>query len=267
MQTLIKLFTPNLFKILPKPKRYNHFMSRTYNTLFILESLDGKISTGSVDSLDVDQDFKRIHGVKEGLKQYYDLEKTTDPFSFNSGRVMAKIGVNKRTEEPEKMGCSFIIVDNKPHLNENGIIYLSKWVKTLFLVTTNPNHPSLKLKNSLGNIVAILYKDEVDFTNLFEQMRNKYQAEKITIQSGGTLNAELLRNKLIDEVSIVIAPCLVGGSNTATLVDGNSHQTETDLLNIRPLKLKEAKTLNNSYLHIRYAVINDINIDPKITKN
>ena len=43
-------------------------MSRTYNTLFILESLDGKISTGSVDSLDVDQDFKRIHGVKEGLK-------------------------------------------------------------------------------------------------------------------------------------------------------------------------------------------------------
>src|SRR3989344_9660696 len=116
-------------------------MLRNYKTLFLMESLDGKISTGDVDELDVDQDFKRIHGIKEGLPQYYDLEKQTDPFSLNSGRVMAKIGVNTRTEEPTRMGCSFIIIDNKPHLDSNGVRYLSKWVKKLFLVTTNEEHP------------------------------------------------------------------------------------------------------------------------------
>ncbi|KKT30174.1 MAG: hypothetical protein UW16_C0017G0017, partial [Microgenomates group bacterium GW2011_GWC1_44_10] len=75
-------------------------MDRTYNTLFLIQSLDGKISTGDTNFLDVDLDFKRIHGVKEGLSQYYDIEKTTDPFSLNSGKVMAKIGVNLRTAKP-----------------------------------------------------------------------------------------------------------------------------------------------------------------------
>ncbi len=238
-------------------------MSRTYNTLFLLSSLDGKISTGSTDTLDVDKDFKRIHGVKEGLHQYYEIEKTTDLFSFNSGKVMAKIGVNVRTEEPEKIGCSFIITDNKPHLTELGVIYLSKWVKTLFLVTTNPDHPAFRLKETLRNLVIIFYHDKIDFIDLFSQIKNKYRAEKVTIQSGGNLNAQLLKNNLIDEVSIVVAPCLIGGSNTSTLVDGKSHQTETDLLSIRPLKLVEAKTLNNSYLHLRYLVIKDTVVDPK----
>ena len=94
---------------------------RPETTLFLIESLDGKISTGDVDELDIDKDFPKIAGVKEGLHQYYEIEKTTDPYSLNSGKVMAKIGVNTRTEEPKKMGCSFIIIDNKPHLDEKGV--------------------------------------------------------------------------------------------------------------------------------------------------
>lgn len=53
-------------------------------TLFMLMSVDGKISTGTVDELDVDRDFPRINGVKEGLYQYYEIEKTTDLWSLNS---------------------------------------------------------------------------------------------------------------------------------------------------------------------------------------
>lgn len=53
-------------------------------TLFMLMSVDGKISTGAVDELDVDRDFPRINGVKEGIYQYYEIEKTTDLWSLNS---------------------------------------------------------------------------------------------------------------------------------------------------------------------------------------
>ena len=53
-------------------------------TLFMLMSVDGKISTGAEDELDVDRDFPRINGVKEGLYQYYEIEKTTDLWSLNS---------------------------------------------------------------------------------------------------------------------------------------------------------------------------------------
>ena len=53
-------------------------------TLFMLMSVDGKISTGAVDEFDVDREFPRINGVKEGIYQYYEIEKTTDLWSLNS---------------------------------------------------------------------------------------------------------------------------------------------------------------------------------------
>ena len=58
--------------------------NRTFNTLFMICSLDGKISTGETDERDVDKDFPKIKGVKEGLKQYYQLECRTDINSFNT---------------------------------------------------------------------------------------------------------------------------------------------------------------------------------------
>ena len=69
-------------------------MDRPITTLFMLMSVDGKISTGASDHLDVDKDFPKIAGVKEGLHQYYEIEQTTDLWSLNSGRVQAKIGIN-----------------------------------------------------------------------------------------------------------------------------------------------------------------------------
>lgn len=49
-------------------------MNRPVTTLFMLVSVDGKISTGATDEMDVDQDFPQIIGLKEGLHQYYEIE-------------------------------------------------------------------------------------------------------------------------------------------------------------------------------------------------
>jgi len=236
---------------------------RAETTLFLIESLDGKISPGDNDELDVDLDFKRIIGVKEGLHQYYDIEKTTDPFSFNTGRVMEKIGVNTREKEPIKMGCSFIILDNKPHLNERGVEYLSKWVKVLYLVTSNKNHPAIKLQSKFNNIVILFYEDKVDLSDLLSKMKSEYKAEKITIQSGGTINSSWIREGLIDHVSIIIAPCVVGGKNTQSLIGGESLHNENDLKKIKSLKLIKSETLKDSYIHLLYDVVQETKIDVK----
>ena len=75
---------------------------RPITTLFLIESVDGKINSGSNDYLDVDKDWCRIDGVKEGLQQYYDIEQNISFISFNTGRVMAKIGVNERERATSK---------------------------------------------------------------------------------------------------------------------------------------------------------------------
>ena len=97
--------------------------------------MDGKISTGDNDNMDVDKDYPRIIGLKEGLQQYYDIEQTTDLWSLNIGRVLEKIGINNKNEIPTKTPVSFVVIDNKSHLNENGIKFLSYKCEKLIIVT------------------------------------------------------------------------------------------------------------------------------------
>lgn len=230
--------------------------STPINTLFMLMSLDGKINSGDSDELDVDRDWCKINGVKEGLYQYYDIEKTTDWYSLNTGRVMAKIGVNERKDKPVKIDCRFIIIDRKPHLYENGIEYLCNWVDTLFLVTDNKNHPAYNLLEKFDNL-KILYYENINLIELMKDLKKDYDVEKITIQSGGTLNCEFLRANLIDYVNIVIAPILVGGATTNTLIDGKAISSVEELNKLKALELVETNVLKNSYIQLKYKVLND----------
>ncbi len=226
---------------------------RPMTTLFMLESLDGKINTGNNDHLDVDKDFPRIEGVKEGLYQYYELEQTTDYYSLNTGRVMAKIGVNEKKEYHDKVDVRFVIIDNKPHLNQNGIDYLCHWVDKLILVTTNPNHIAFNLKEEYPNL-EILYYQQFNLSQLLEDLYEKYHVDRITIQSGGRLNGLLLRENLLDYVNIVIAPVLVGGEDVSTLIDGVAIRSVAELNQLKSLELMECRVLKHSYIQLKYKV-------------
>lgn len=228
---------------------------RPITTLFLLISVDGKISTGDTNGMDVDKDYPRIKGVREGLKQYYDLERRTDLFSLNSGKVFEKIGVNKKEWKGKKLPVSFIVIDNKPHLNKKGTAYLCNKSKKVFIITNNKNHPSFQLKKGYKNLEVLFYK-KPPFSKVFRTLKKKYAIPKITIQTGGTLNSVLLREGLIDHISVVVAPVLVGGKDTQSLIGGESLHEEKDLFKIKALKLKKFKKLKNSYLHLTYDVLN-----------
>lgn len=246
---------------------FNHSImekERVETTLFILSSVDGKITTGDRDMLDMDSDFSRIKGVKEGLHQYYEIEKTTDLHSFITGRVMSKcckqLNINKRKDTPEKTPVNFVVADSD-HLNKNGILFLLKKVKKLLLVTNNKKHSAYRVNED--NLEIVYYSPKIDFQDLFVRLRKKYGIRKLTVQSGGTLNSILLRSGLIDHISLVIAPALIGGKNTSALIDGESLHFEKDLKNIKALKLRKCKMLKNSYLYLYYDVINNTEIANK----
>lgn len=225
-------------------------MNRPVTTLFMLMSVDGKISTGASDNLDVDKDFPKIAGVKEGLHQYYEIEQTTDLWSLNSGRVQAKIGAN--TEDmPQKTPVSFVSIDNQ-HLTEHGIRYLCALSKQFVLVTSNEKHPAFEMKE---DNLHIIYQKELSLKEVLTKLRSEFGCERITIQTGGTLNGLFLREKLIDYIDIVVAPVLIGGKDTSTLIDGQSLLSESELSKLGVLKLQECVVLENSYLRLRYEVI------------
>lgn len=217
----------------------------------MLTSLDGKISTGSGDERDFDKDLPNIPGVSEGLSQYYKLEETTDLYSFNTGKVMAKIGWNDIKASISKIPVTFVVVDNQPHLTKLGVENLLRRCKGLIVVTTNATHPALEVKSQ--NLEVIQFTDKINFVDLFAQLDSR-GIERMTIQSGGDMNATLLRNGLIEEVSIVVAPALVGGKDTPSLIGGQSLFNARDLRNIKALELLKVNKLDSSYLHLKYRV-------------
>ncbi|MBQ3268725.1 MAG: dihydrofolate reductase family protein [Clostridia bacterium] len=225
-------------------------MDRPVTTLFMLMSVDGKISTGATDDMDVDRDFPQIAGLREGLHQYYEIEQTTDLWSFNTGRVQAKMGVNARAF-PAKTPVSFALLDNR-HLNEHGVRYFCARSRQFVLITSNRDHPAFNVDE---RNLHILLQERISLPDALRQLKAQFGCERLTVQSGGTVNGLFLREKLLDFVDVVVAPVLIGGKDTATLIDGPSLRTKAELDRLGVLRLMEAAPLQGSYLRLRYRVI------------
>ncbi len=225
-------------------------MNRPVTTLFMLMSADGKISTGATDEMDVDRDFPQIAGLKEGLHQYYEIEQSTDLWSFNTGRVQAKMGVNT-AEMPEKTPVSFVLLDNH-HLNGHGVRYFCARSKQFVLITANRNHPAFCVRE---DNLHIIFQEKLSLGEALTQLKEHFGCERLTIQSGGTVNGLFLREKLFDFVDLVVARVVLGGKDRAMLSDGRSLQTRDELSQLGVLCLIEARALQDSYVRLRYQVI------------
>ena len=224
-------------------------MERPLTTLFMLMSLDGKISCGATDELDFDRDLPGVPGVGEGLWQYYELEQQTDLWSLNTGRVMAKVGANT-LPAPERTPVSFAILDNT-HLTEAGVRWLCARCKEVVIITSNPSHPALGVGEPN---LSVICQESPSFAEALRSLKAEHGCERLTVQSGGTLNAALLRAGLIDFVDVVVAPVIVGGRDTPTLVDGPSLTGVEELQQLVPLELVACEALQGSYLRLRYRV-------------
>ena len=216
----------------------------------MLMSADGKISTGSADALDMDRDLPKISGVREGLHQYYEIEQTTDLWSFNTGRVQAKMGVNEK-EMPPKTPVSFVLLDNH-HLTEHGVRYFCAKSDRAVVITSNAAHPAFGVE---ADNLHIIYQETPSLGDALVRLKRECGCERLTVQSGGTVNGLFLREKLLDYLDIVIAPVLAGGKDTPTLIDGCSLRSPAELSGLGVLKLTDCSVLQDSYIRLRYEVI------------
>ena len=115
-----------------------------------------------------------------------------------------------------------------------------------------PDHPAFSVR---AENLHILLQKELALTDALTQLKEQFSCERLTIQSGGTVNELFLREKLFDFVDVVVAPVLIGGKDTATLIDGRSLQAKDELDKLGVLRLMDAAPLQDSYLRLRYQVI------------
>ena len=163
---------------------------------------------------------------------------------------MAALGINTRRGTPHPEPVKLVVLDPDVDLTSQGLDYLSQNVQKLFLICLNTHpilsHPPVASHQSL---TTISYPHEIDLNHAFNQLYQKHQVKQLFIHSIAPLNADLIDAGLIDHLSVIISPLLVGGHGTPALQDN-------DILTIRPLKLILVKSFLDNYVNLRYDVFN-----------
>jgi 2,5-diamino-6-(ribosylamino)-4(3H)-pyrimidinone 5'-phosphate reductase len=88
----------------------------------------------------------------------------------------------------------------------------------IFTTDQTSNDQIEKLK--AGNVEVFVHKEpRVNLTLMMETLK-KIGVDHLMVEGGGTMNFELMRLGLVDELMIYVAPLIFGGANAPTPADG-----------------------------------------------
>jgi 2,5-diamino-6-(ribosylamino)-4(3H)-pyrimidinone 5'-phosphate reductase len=127
--------------------------------------------------------------------------------------------------------------------------YWSWWV-VLVSNKTPQDYLDYLEKRHIDYIVA--GEDQVNMKAALEGLSSRYGVKKIRVDSGGTLNGVLFRLGLINEVSIVVDPSLVGGTSPRSVFSAPDLESKEDVIK---LKLISCEKMRNDNVWLRYEVL------------
>lgn len=199
-------------------------------------TLDGKIATKTGSS--------KISG-KEDLERVHEIRKETDSIMVGIGTVLAddpRLTVHKIPgKKSDNPIC--VVVDNKARTPIDFRI-LNDDAETIIAVSNicsenNPNCDSeavLRAKE-LSKKADVFYSSSnpINLTEFMEYLYSK-DIKTLMLEGGSTLNFSMIKENLIDEVRVCIAPMIVGGSEAKTFFDGDGFDFMEDAIQLELVK-------------------------------
>jgi 2,5-diamino-6-(ribosylamino)-4(3H)-pyrimidinone 5'-phosphate reductase len=123
------------------------------------------------------------------------------------------------------------------------------WSRFVALCTSSTPKEYLEYLKKRHIDIMIAGKDRVDLKKALEALNRRYGVRRVRVESGGVLNGLLLRAGLVDEVSMVINPELVGGKSPKYFFMAEDLKGPEGALKLRLVGVKELK---KGTVHLRY---------------
>jgi len=222
-------------------------MTRPETTLFLPISVDGRITSGDSNRLDPDKKWKSEPFIMGIIQQFFEFSQGGG-HTVTSGETLAGMGVNDRDNPPKKTNINLVVLDDQTSLTPKGIMYASLNFNHIYMAVLS-NHPITSFDNLPENVTLMSYEKELNLKDITHRLGKK-KVKELSIQSNGRFNARWLEEGLVDHLSVIISPLLVGGHGTPTLID-------KELLSVKPLVLTVCKAFGGDYVNVRYDVLNE----------
>lgn len=214
-------------------------MDRPFTFINSAMSADGKISTKKRRQVKISgkTDFDRVD----------ELRAASDAVMVGIGTVLAdNPSLTVKSEERRKRRVAQgldenpvrIVVDSMARTPIDADIFKKGAGKRIIVVSCcAPEDRVNALKEKAEVIVAGC--DEVDPVAMSNELKNR-GINRLMIEGGATLNWSMIRNKLVDEISVFVGNIVIGGKDAPTLVDGTGiserdEAVELDLKNVEKM--------------------------------
>ena len=206
--------------------------SRPYVILSAAMTLDGKIGKNVTKiKLSSKKDKIRVHRLRakvDGIligKNTLDADNPTLSVRYTRGKNPVRI-----------------LLDSRGTIKSSSkIIQSCNKIPTIVATTSLISKKNLLRLEKFPLEVIKCGKTSVDILRLLKILQKK-RIKKILLEGGGTINWGFLKRGLVDELIITIAPYILGGSDSVTLVEGSGFKS---IFSMKKLKLRKIQKIGN----------------------
>jgi len=158
-----------------------------------------------------------------------------DPkMTVKTGQLRAERRAKGLTENPIKVG-----IVTRADLTPDGDFMTAGVARRLIFTTSQTSPEQISVLSKLGAEVHVLGEKRVNLTLALETLYT-LGVRRLMVEGGGSLNFEMLREGLVDELYMYLAPKIFGGQTAPSLAAGEG-LVESAALN---LKLLDAQVLD-----------------------
>lgn len=213
---------------------------KPYVILNAAMTLDGKIATKTGSS--------NISGKKD-LERVHILRKEVDAIMVGINTVLVddpRLTVHKVASKKENNPIR-VVVDSKAKTHFNSRI-LNDDAKTIIAISNeSKNDPEIISNcNYLSKYADIFSSgnEQVDLKALMDYLYGE-GIKTLMLEGGSTLNFSMIKEKLIHEIRVCVAPMVVGGKSAKTLFDGEGFDYMDEAIE---LKFKNSYSLDEDII-------------------
>ena len=126
------------------------------------------------------------------------------------------------------------------------------WKRGVALCSSDTPMQHLSYLERIGVDRVVCGTGQVDLASALTELRERYGVERVRVDSGGALNGVLLRLGLVNEVSLLVAPVLMGDDSSRPFYRAPSAAGANEHVGLR---LTYEERLDGDNLWLRYEVV------------
>lgn len=229
--------------------------SRPFVTINTAMTADGKIDTvarqgAAISSPDDWERVDRMRAMSDAIMVGGNTLLGDDPkLLVKSPQLRAERLQRGQPENPIKVGVLSRIEDPQsgPTLHDESRFVTAGPARRIVFTSQQTDNIQIERLSRLGVEVIPAGEQRVDLPTALQHL-HIIGVNRLLVEGGGTLNAELLRHSLVDEIYLYIAPLIFAGAAAPTFAGGEGLTREDAI----PLKLSSVETMEDGSILLHY---------------